>query len=47
MALGYVASGRDGRGLSEDEIRRICMSTSIRFQILEDMSDDEDSTTMD
>ena len=44
---GYVVSGRDGRVLYEEEIRRICVRTSNRFQILEDMGDDEDDTTKD
>ena len=47
VALGYVVSGRDGRALCEEEIQRICVRTSNRFQILEDMGDDEDDTTRD
>ena len=42
VALGYVVNGKDVRVMSEAEIRRICVRTSNRFQILEDMSDDED-----
>ena len=42
VALGYVVNGKDGRVMSEAEIRRICVRTSNRFQILEDLSDDED-----
>ena len=47
VELGYVVSGRDVRVMSEDEIRRICVRTSNRFQILEDMGNDEDDTTRD
>ena len=44
VALGYVVSWRDGRVLSEDEIRRIYVKTSNRFQIMEDTTDHEDDT---
>ena len=44
VALGYVVSWRDGRALSEDEIRRIYVKTSNRFQIMEDTTDHEDDT---
>ena len=47
VALGYVVSGRDGRVLSDEEIRRVCVNTSNRFQMPEDMSEDEDDTTRD
>ena len=33
--------------MCEEEIRRICVRTSNRFQILEDMGDDEDDMTRD
>ena len=47
-AQGYVVSGKDGRVLSEHEIRRICVRTSNRFRILENMGeDDDDDTTSD
>ena len=44
---GYVVSGRDGGVMCEEEIRRICVRTSNRFQIMEDMGGYEDDTTRD
>ena len=41
---GRRSMWRDGRVMCEEDVRRTCVMTSNRFQMLEDMDDDEDDT---